>query len=209
MHTVAQVLFLQHTTKLVIARNNYKGKTNAKPESTEELDFNSIRVKVNGHPALALVDLQTTGRDLIYAQFMHLYSLPTYGIDKKLLNTTIKGSKSVIEKPCDDRMDYGGYTETRTLYIAHFAGWDMILRKSALTALNALIPAGPKPVTIQPEGMGPFALMECRNVGLAMEQVTSAALTIGDKVSDCLLPVFEFMVLAWSLRENPEFNSFV
>jgi len=45
-------------------------------------------------------------------------------------------------------MDYGGYTETRTLYVAHIASWDIILGKPALTALNALIPAGPKPVTI-------------------------------------------------------------
>ena len=57
-------------------------------------------------------------------------------------------------------MDYEAYTETRTLYIADPAGWDMILGKPALTALNALIPAGPKPVTMQPEGMACFAFKE-------------------------------------------------
>ena len=93
------------------------------------------------HPALALGDLQTTGGDLINAQFVHLYGLPTYGIDKKSLNTAIKGSKGVIEKACDVQMDYGGYTETRMLYVAHLAVWDMILGKPALTGLNALIPA--------------------------------------------------------------------
>jgi len=148
MRTATQVLSLQHNSKPVIAKNNYKGKTKAKPQSTEELDYSRVRVKVNGHPALALVDLQTTGGDLIKAQFVHLYGLPTYGIDKKSLNTVIKGSKGVIEKACDVQMDYRGYTETRTLYVAHLAGWDMILGKSALTALNALIPAGPKPITI-------------------------------------------------------------
>jgi len=106
------------------------------------------------------VDLQTTAGVLINAQFVHLYRLPTYGIDQKSLNTTIKGSKGMIEKACDIQMDYGGYTETRTLYVAHLAGWDMILGKPALTALNVLIPAGPKPVSIQPEGMAPFALKE-------------------------------------------------
>jgi len=98
MRTAAQVLSLQHNSKLVIAKKNYKGKTKAKPQSTEELDYCRVRVKVNGHPALALVDLQTTGGDLINAQFVHLYSLPTYGIDKKSLNTAIKGSKGVLEK---------------------------------------------------------------------------------------------------------------
>jgi len=50
--------------------------------------------------------------------------------------------------------------ETKTLYVVHLADWDMILDKPALTALNALIPAGPKPVTIQPERMARFLLRE-------------------------------------------------
>jgi len=99
-----------------------------------------------------------TGGDLVNAQFVHLYCLPTYRIDKKSLNTAIKGSQGEIEKECDIQMDYGGYTETRRLYVGHLAGWDMIIGKPALTGLNALIPAGTKPVTIQPEGMARFAL---------------------------------------------------
>ena len=106
-------------------------------------------------------------------------------------------------------MDYGGYTETRMLYVVHLAGWDMILGKPALTALNALIPAGPKPVTIQPVGMACFALKEWRKAGLATRQVTSAALLIEDEALDYFLPLFEFMVSAMSLRENREFNPFV
>jgi len=209
MRTAAQVLSLQHISKPVITNNNYKGKTKAKPQSNEELDYSRVQVKVNGHPALALVDLQTTGGDLINAQFVHLYGLPTYGIDKKSLNTAIKGSKGVIEKACDVRMDYRGYTETRTLYVAHLAGWDMILGKPALTALNALIPAGPKPVTIQPEEMARFALKEWRKAGLATGQVTSAALFIEDEAPHYLLPLFEFMVSAISLGESGKFNPFV
>jgi len=57
MRTAAQVLLLQHTNQPVIAKNNYKGITKAKPQSTEELDYSRVRVKVNGHPALALLDL--------------------------------------------------------------------------------------------------------------------------------------------------------
>jgi len=152
------------------------------------------------------VDLQTTGGDLINAQFVHLYGLPTYGIDKKSLNTAIKGSKGVIEKACDVQMDYEVYTETRTLYVTHLAGWDMILGQPALTALNALMPAGPKPVTIQPQGMARFALKEWRKAGLATGQVTSAALFIEDKVPDYLLPLCELMVSAMSLGECLEFN---
>jgi len=206
MRTATQVLFLQHTNQPVIAKNNYKGKTKAKPQSTEELDYSRVRVKVNSHPALALVDLQMTGGNFINVQFVHLYSLPTYGIDKKSLNTAIKGSKGVIEKASDVQMNYEGYTETRTLYVTYLAGWDMILGKPALTALNALIPAGPKPVTIQPEGMARFELKEWRKAGLTTGQVTSAALFIEDEVPDYLLPLCKLMVSAMSLGESREFN---
>jgi len=106
MRTAGQVLSLQHTNKPIIAKNNYKGKTKATPQSTEELDYSRVRVKVNGHPALALVDLQATGGDLINAQFVYLYGLTTYAMDKKSLNTGIKGSKGVIEKACDVQVDY-------------------------------------------------------------------------------------------------------
>jgi len=209
MRTAAQVLSLQHTSTAVIAKNNFKGKTKAKPQSTQELDYSRVRVKVNGHPALGLVDLQTTGGDLINAQFVHLYSIPTYGIDKKSLNTAIKGSKGVIEKACAVQMDYRGYTETRMLYVEHLAGWDMILGKPTLTALNALISAGAKPVTIQAEGMARFALKEWRKAGLTIGQVTSAALLIEDEVPYYLLPLCELMVSAMSLRECRQFNPYV
>jgi len=99
--------------------------------------------------------------------------------------------------------------ETRTLYLAYLADWDMILGKPARTALNALILAGPKPVTIQTDGMARFALKGWRRAGLATGQVTSAALTIEDEVSGYLLPLFEFIVSAMSLTESWEFKCFV
>jgi len=106
-------------------------------------------------------------------------------------------------------MDYRGYTETRMLYVVHLAGWDMILGKLALTALNALIPARPNPVIIQPEGMARFVLKEWRNAGHATGQVPSAALFIEDEASYYLLPLFEFLISPMSLRESWEFNPFV
>ena len=112
MHTTTQVLSLQYTSKLVKAKNNYKDKTKAKTYSTKELDYSGVRIKVNGPPALALLDLQTTGEHLINTQFVYLYSLPTYNIDKKSINTVIKGSKGLIEKVYDVQMDNGRYMET-------------------------------------------------------------------------------------------------
>jgi len=57
MRTAIQVLSLQHSSKPVIPKNNYKCKIKAKPQSTEELDYSRVRVKVNGYPALARADL--------------------------------------------------------------------------------------------------------------------------------------------------------
>jgi len=85
----------------------------------------------------------------------------------------------------------------------------MILGKPVLTALNKLIPAGPKPVTIQPEGMACFVLKEWRKAELGAEQVTSTGFSIEDKLLDNLLPLFEFIVSATILRETREFNLFL
>jgi len=90
MCTTTQVLFLQYTNKPVIIKNTYRGNIKGKPQSTEELDYGRVQVKVSSHPTLALIDLETTSGDLINAQFVHLCGLPTYGIDKKSLNTMIK-----------------------------------------------------------------------------------------------------------------------
>ena len=46
MGIVTPLLFLQHTSKLVIAKNKYKGKPKAEAQSAEELDNSTDRVKV-------------------------------------------------------------------------------------------------------------------------------------------------------------------
>ena len=54
-----------------------------------------------------------------------------------------------------------------------------------------------------------FALKEWRKAGLAIGQVTSAALFIKDEVPDYLLPLCELMFSAMSLGECREFNPYV
>jgi len=114
-----------------------------------------------------------------------------------------------MEMECDFQIDYGGYTETRTIYVAHLTAWDMVIGKTVPTVLNALIPAGLKPVTIQPEGITRFAVKEWRKGGLASRQVTAPSLSIEDEVPDYLLALFELMVSAMSLGESREFNPLI
>ena len=108
---------------------------------------------MNGHPALALIDLQTIGEDLISSQFMYLYKLPVVKIEPKTLVTAIKVSNGTVGKTCDVEINWGGFEETRMFYVGHLSGWDMILGKPALQDVRTTISAGRTPVTIQPAGM--------------------------------------------------------
>jgi len=49
MNTAAQVLYLQKHKKPVFAKNNYRAKTKAKPQSSEHWDFSRVWVKVKVH----------------------------------------------------------------------------------------------------------------------------------------------------------------
>ena len=58
-----------------VGTTRFKEKTKQIPQVAirEPLDPNRVFVKVNGHPTLARIDLQTIGGDLISEQFVYLY----------------------------------------------------------------------------------------------------------------------------------------
>jgi len=93
-------------------------------------------VKINGYPALALMDLQNNYGDLISIPFLHLHSLGTYVIDRKSLNTVIKKPKCVRKIACDIQMDYREYMEKRILYVAYHAGGEKIIGNIALRVIS-------------------------------------------------------------------------
>ena len=109
-----------------------------RPEPTE---FSKVLVKDDGHPALALVDLPTQEGDLIDSKFVHLYHIPTRPSEKKTSTTAISGLQGTIDKECTIQLDWIGYLEEYTFYVAHFTGWDMILIEPALSAANCQISA--------------------------------------------------------------------
>jgi len=59
-----------------------KGKPKPKP-AIEPLENSKVQVQINGHKALALVDLHTKGGDLINSEFVYVYKIPTKPIGKK------------------------------------------------------------------------------------------------------------------------------
>ena len=139
-------------------RSKEKTKQKAQVAGREQLDPNRVFVKVNGHPALVLIDLQTIGGDLISPQFVYLYKLPVVEIEPKTLATAIKGSKGTVVKTCEVELNWGGFEETRMFYVAHLSGSHMILGKPALHDVRATISVGTAPVTIQPPGRDRFPL---------------------------------------------------
>ena len=113
-------------------------------------------MKADRHPALALADFQTQGEDLIDSKCVHLYHIPTRPSEKKILTTAIKGSHGTIDKECTIQLDWIGYLEEDTFYVAHLSGWDMILAEPALSTANAQISSSKEPVTMQPPNMQCF-----------------------------------------------------
>ena len=99
MRTTAQEMQLQQPVGITRS----KEKTKQKPHVAimEPIDPNGVFGKVNGQPALAPIDLQTIGGDLISAQFVYLYKLPVVKIEPKTLATAIRGSKGTVDKTCE------------------------------------------------------------------------------------------------------------
>ena len=156
MRTEAQEMQLQQP--FGGTRSKEKAKPKPRVAIREPLDPNRVLVKVNGHLALVLIDLQTIGGDLISAQFVYLYKLPVVKIEPKTLVTAIKGSKATADKTCKVELNWGGYQETRMFCIAHLSGGDMILGKSALLNVRTTIPAGTATVSIQLASINRFYL---------------------------------------------------
>ena len=143
-------------------------KTNRKPQVAirQPLLPNRVFVKVKGHPAVPLIDLQTIGEDLISAQFVYLYKLPVVKIEPKTLATAIEGSEGTVNKTCELELNWGGFVETRMFHVAHHSSWDMILKKPAIQDVRVTISAGTAPVPIQPPGMDRFPLRMWRGNGV-------------------------------------------
>ena len=197
MRTATQEMQLQQP----VGKTRSKQKTKQKPEVAigEPLDPNRVFVKVNGHPALALIDLQRIGGDLISAQFVYLHKLPVVKIEPKTLATAIKGSKGIVDKACEVELNWGGCEGTRMFNEAYLSRWHMILGKPALQDVRATISAGTAPVTIQPLGMNRFPLRMWRE-----NRVTDQKSDLSTAANSILARADEIAVRAAQL-EN-EFN---
>ena len=131
-----------------------------------------VEVKVNGHPAMAIVDQQTQGGDLISAQYCQTYEIPTKPLGTPVtISGATKGSRSTINDHYIVEIDYGGHKEKRQFYVANLAQWDMILGEPALRKLRATIDVNDDITIIRPSGKK----ITLKKWGNRSQQITSAA----------------------------------
>ena len=143
-----------------LSKTSAKKKFKQKPQVAirEPLNPNWVFGKVNGHPALALIYVQTIRGVLISAQFVYLYKLTEVKIQRNTLATAIKGCQVTVDKTSEVSRNWGGYEKPRMFFEAYLSGWDMMLGKPGLQDVLATIWVGTLPVTIQPPWIDRFSL---------------------------------------------------
>ena len=120
----------------------------------------SVEVLIEGQKAQALIDQQTTGGNLISANFCAVHDIKTSELETPLIiNTAIKGSKGSVHKFAVVDLDWQGYTEKQVMmYVANLSDWDAILGRPTLAKAKALVDVAGNICTIQPPNHSRFQL---------------------------------------------------
>ena len=87
------------------------------------------------------------------SKFVQLYHVLTRLSEKNILTTRITKSQETIDKECTIHLDWIGYLQECTSYLAHLSQWDIILGEPDPSTINTQISAFKKPVSIQPSNM--------------------------------------------------------
>ena len=109
----------QRNTRLTIDRQDQQARD--KTGSNDEEKYNTklvpdyalkIKVKVDGNPAIALVDNQTISGDLISTQYCNTYNIASYALKKPVqIYLALKGSKGTAKRFCRVKLEWEGHSE--------------------------------------------------------------------------------------------------
>ena len=126
---------------------------NKEKELNQILDRKSehmvIDVKLNGHPAKALVDQQTTGASLISSTYTSTYKVPIVELPEDVtVNLALQGSKGKSTHYVIAILDIGGHTQPITFCIAALADWDIIIDEPIIRELKMKLDIGKRKITI-------------------------------------------------------------
>ena len=108
-----------------------------------------IDVKLDGHPAKALVDQQTTGASLISSTYTSTYNLPIVELPEDVtVNFALQGSRGKSTHYIIANLDIGGHTQPVTFCVPALADWDIILGEPILRELKTTLYIGQRKITI-------------------------------------------------------------
>ena len=108
-----------------------------------------IDFKLDGHPAKALVDQQTTGASLVSYTYTSTYNLPIVELPEDItVNLVLQASRGKSTHYVIANLDIGGHTEPVTFYVAALADWDIMLGEPILRELKTKLDIGKGKKTI-------------------------------------------------------------
>ena len=111
-----------------------------------------INIKVDGHPARALIDQQTTGASLISTTFASTYNLPTVALTNEItVNLALQGSRGKSTHYVRSTLEIGGHMIDVYLCVVALADWDLILGEPILRMIQTIIDVTNQMITIQPK----------------------------------------------------------
>ena len=110
-----------------------------------------IDVLINGNPARALVDQQTTRANLISTSYATTYNLPLVQFEEDLaIRLSRQGSRGKSTYYVKTKLTIGQHEEMASFCVAALSDWDLILAEPFLRKLKAIINIADHSMTIKP-----------------------------------------------------------
>ena len=107
-------------------------------------------LKINNIPMPVLLDECTEGANLMSFEVCDTYNIPTKDIKPITLHTAIKGSKTILNKMADVKVDWQGYTEKTKFLVRNLGSSGIIMGSPALAKLDAITEHKDNKVSIKP-----------------------------------------------------------
>ena len=110
-----------------------------------------IDVLINGNPARALVDQQTTRANLISTSYATTYNLPLVQFKEDLaIQLSLQGSRGKSTHYVKTKLTIGQHEEMASFCVAALSDWDLILAEPLLRKLKAIVNIADHSMTIKP-----------------------------------------------------------
>ena len=110
-----------------------------------------INIEVEGNKALALIDPQTTGRNLMSTNYALIYNLPLIQMSEPIqVNLALKESKGVSTHYVRTKIKVGSHKQVAAFLIVALDNWDVILGHPLLRDIRAIINVSKALMTISP-----------------------------------------------------------